>query len=75
MGRWQQARMDFTITLGLLAAFVAAGVFCGWRGSLPSQPAKGVRMMPWRGLMVGCAAGALLMLVHLANLAGIQTGR
>ena len=67
--------MDLNVTLGLLAAFVAAGVFCGWRGSLPSQPAKGVRMMPWRPLMVGCAVGALVMLVHLANLGGFQTGR
>ena len=67
--------MDFNVTLGLLAAFVAAGVFCGWRGSLPSQPAKGVRMMPWRPLMVGCAVGALVMLVHLANLMGFETGR
>ncbi|HEX5775198.1 MAG TPA: hypothetical protein VFX95_00825 [Caulobacteraceae bacterium] len=67
--------MDFNVTLGLLAAFVAAGVFCGWRGSLPSQPAKGVRMIPWRPLMVASAVGALVMLVHLANLAGIKTGR
>lgn len=67
--------MGFELTLGLLAAFVAAGLFCGWRGALPSQPAKGVRMIPWRPLMVVCAAGALLMLVHLANLAGFQTGR
>ena len=67
--------MDFNVTLGLLVAFVAAGVFCGWRGSLPSQPAKGVRMIPWRPLMVASAVGALVMLVHLANLAGFETGR
>ena len=67
--------MDFNVTLGLLAAFLAAGVFCGWRGSLPSQPAKGVRMVPWRPLMVASAVGVLVMLVHLANLGGFQTGR
>ena len=67
--------MDFNVTLGLLAAFVAAGVFCGWRGSLPSQPAKGVRMVPWRPLMVASAVGVLVMLVHLANLMGFETGR
>lgn len=67
--------MTFEVTLGLLAFFVLFGAFAGWRGSLPSQPAKGVRMIPWRPLMVACAAGALLMLVHLANLAGMQTGR
>ena len=67
--------MDFNVTLGLLAAFLAAGVFCGWRGSLPSQPAKGVRMVPWRPLMVASAVGVLVMLVHLANLMGFETGR
>ena len=66
--------MDLNVTLGLLAAFVAAGVFCGWRGSLPSQPAKGVRMVPWRPLMVASAVGVLVMLVHLANLMGFETG-
>lgn len=67
--------MTIQITLSLLIGFIVAGVFCGWRGAQPSQPAKGVRMMPWRPLMVICAAGALLMLVHLANLMGIKTGR
>lgn len=67
--------MDLKLTVGLLVAFLAAAVFCGWRGALPSQPAKGVRMIPWRPLMVACAVGAFLMLIHLVNLAGFQTGR
>jgi len=67
--------MDFPVTFALLAAFALVGVFCGWRGAQPSNPARGVRMTPWRPLMVGCALGVLLMLVHLANLAGVTTGR
>ena len=67
--------MDFKVTLGLFAAFIAVGVFCGWRGALPSQPARGVRMIPWRPLMVISAVGAFFMLIHLANLAGFHTGR
>lgn len=67
--------MDFNVTLGVFAAFVAVAVFCGWRGALPSQPAKGVRMIPWRPLMVASAVGAFLMLIHLVNLAGFTTGR
>lgn len=67
--------MDFQLTLGLLIGFVVVGGFCAWRGALPSQPAKGVRMMPWRPLMVICATGALLMLIHLINLMGVETGR
>lgn len=73
--RWQGARVDLTITLSLLAAFIAAAAFCGWRGALPSNPMKGPRLIPWRPLMVLSSAGALLMLVHLANLAGFKTGR
>ncbi len=67
--------MDFKVTLGLFLGFLAAAAFCGWRGALPSQPAKGVRMTPWRPLMVACTVGAFFMLIHLANLAGFQTGR
>jgi len=67
--------MNFEVTLALLIAFVALGAFCGWRGAQPSNPAKGVRMTPWRPLMVACTLGAVLMAVHLANLAGVKTGR
>jgi hypothetical protein len=32
-------------------------------------------MAPWRFLMLLGAAGALLLLVHLLNLIGVETGR
>ena len=67
--------MDYPLTLSLLAAFIAVAVVCGWRGALPSDPMRGVRLVPWRAIMVLSSAGALLMLVHLANLAGLHTGR
>jgi hypothetical protein len=67
--------MDYPLTASLLAAFVAVAAFCGWRGALPSDPMRGVRLVPWRAIMVLSSAGALLMLVHLANLAGLHTGR
>ena len=67
--------MDYPLTLSLLAAFIAVAAFSGWRGALPSDPMRGVRLIPWRAIMVLSSAGALLMLVHLANLAGFKTGR
>jgi len=67
--------MGYSATSILLAIFLAAAVFCGWRGALPSNPLKGVRMIPWRPLMVASAVGVFLMLVHLVNLAGLKTGR
>ncbi len=67
--------MDLHITLAVTAALVAFGVFAGWRGARPPSPQKGPRLVPWRFLMLLAAAGVLLMLVHLLNLAGFTTGR
>lgn len=69
------AALSLPATMILLAAGVAAAVFCGWRGALPSDPVRGPRLVPWRALMIAFVMLAFLMLVHLANLAGIETGR
>lgn len=63
--------MSLTTTLALLAAFVALAVFAGWRGAQPSQPHRGVRMIPWRLIMVSAAMAAFFLLVHLAALLGL----
>ena len=65
--------MDKTSTLALLAASVAFAVFAGWRGARPSEPSRGVRMIPWRFLMMLAAALAFFLLVHLAVLYGGPT--
>lgn len=67
--------MDLQLTLVILGALVAVGLFSGWRGARPPNPHKGPRLMPWRFLMLLAAAGALLMLVHVINLLGVTTGR
>ncbi len=64
------ADMDLSTTLILLAAALAMTVFAGWRGARPPDPWKGPRLIPWRFLMIGAAALALLLLVHLATLFG-----
>lgn len=64
--------MDLTVTLILLAAALSATLFCGWRGARAPDPMKGPRMIPWRFLMIGAAALALLLLIHLATLLGAQ---
>ena len=40
----------------VLAAVVALAVFAGWRGARPSQPHLGIRMVPWRFVMILAAA-------------------
>ena len=67
--------MDFHLTLGLAAVFAGVGVFAGWRGARPSDPVRGPRLIPWRFIMLMSAAAAVLMIVHLVNLAGMKTGR
>lgn len=62
--------MTLTTTLILLGAAVAVMVFCGWRGARAPDPFKGPRMIPWRFLMIGAAAVAMLLLIHLATLFG-----
>jgi hypothetical protein len=63
--------MNLTLTLGLIAAAVALAVFAGWRGARPSQPHLGVRMIPWRFIMILSAAIVVMLLVHLATLLGV----
>jgi len=64
--------MSLTTTLVLLGVALAVMVFCGWRGARPPDPFKGPRLMPWRFLMVGAAAIAMLLLIHLATLFGTE---
>jgi hypothetical protein len=67
--------MDLTLTLALDAAAIALAVLCGWRGARPADPNRGPRLMPWRALMALAAGAALMLTVHLVNLAGFHTGR
>ena len=67
--------MTLSVTLGLIAASLAIAVFAGWRGAQPPDPLKGVRMAPYRLIMVTAAAAVLILMVHLVNLLGVKTGR
>ena len=67
----------WSLPVTLVSAAVGLGltVLFGWRGSRPPDPQRGPRMVPWRFLMLLAAAWVLLMVVHLANLMGVETGR
>lgn len=59
------------VTLAAVGAVLAAlAVFAGWRGSRPPNPMKGPRLVPWRGIMVFAAAGAILIIAVLEKAAG-----
>jgi hypothetical protein len=67
--------MSTPLTLALLAFFVGLAFVCRWRGARPLDMTKGPRLIPWGGLMMICLVGCLLMLAHLFNLFGVETGR
>ncbi|PZR36331.1 hypothetical protein [Caulobacter segnis] len=66
--------MNLPLTLAACALFLALAIFCGWRGARPINVLKGPRLVPWRPLMMVCVVALMLMMVHLANLLGVQTG-
>lgn len=63
--------MSLPLTLALLLAAVALAVFAGWRGSRPWDPRRGVRMIPWRFVMLLSGAGVFILVIHLAALLGM----
>ena len=64
--------MTTSVTLAVMGAILAAGLFFGWRGARPPNLSRGPRMIPWRWLMLLCAAAELILLIHLlANLKGL----
>lgn len=66
--------MDLPLTIAAAVVFLALAVICGWLGARPINVLKGPRLMPWRPLMMVFVVGLMLMVVHLVNLLGVQTG-
>ena len=63
--------MDMTVTLALTAAALALAIFAGWRGARPWDPRRGVRMMPWRLIMLLAGAGVFILVIHVGTLLGM----
>lgn len=63
--------MSLPLTLALIVVAVALAVFAGWRGSRPWDPTRGVRMVPWRFIMLLSGAGAMILAIHLGTLMGV----
>jgi hypothetical protein len=66
--------MDLATTLIAAVTLLVLAAFFGWRGARPADVSKGPRMIPWRPMMMACAVGLMLMIVHLVNLLGVKTG-
>lgn len=65
--------MDLTVTIAVFAIAGALFAFGSWRSAQPADPLK-PRLIPWRPVIIISGVVGLLMLVHLVNLLGVQTG-
>lgn len=63
--------MSLTLTLALIVAALALAVFAGWRGARPWDPTRGVRMVPWRLIMLLSGAAVMILAIHLGTLMGV----
>jgi hypothetical protein len=67
--------MSLPVTLAALAVALGLTAAFGWLGARPPDLQRGPRLAPYRFLMLLAAAVCLVLLVHLVNLAGVETGR
>jgi len=64
---------DFYLTISGLA--ICAGVgFLSWKQHTRENNTLKPRMMPWRFIAMGCLATGFMLIVHLVNLFGFETG-
>ncbi|MGV8929828.1 MAG: hypothetical protein ACOH1E_08740 [Brevundimonas sp.] len=63
--------MSLSLTLVLLAGSFALAVFAGWRGSRPWDLRRGVRMIPWRFIMLLSGVAIMILAIHLGTLMGV----
>lgn len=64
---------DWIISLALLATAILLAIYANWKAGQPWDDMN-PRIIPWRLVLIMSAFVAILVLVHLANLAGIETG-
>lgn len=63
--------LTLPVTLALIAACLALAVFAGWRGARPWDPREGVRMAPWRLIMLLSGAAIFVLVIHVGGLLGV----
>lgn len=61
------------LTIVILIGAMGLGALCYHLGTRPHDKLT-PRMMPWKFLSFGFIATALMVLVHLVNLLGFETG-
>jgi len=65
--------LGFYPTIAILILCLVVIGLARWQQARPVELGR-VRMMPWTSVMIFAAFIALLMIVHLVNLGGVETG-
>lgn len=63
--------MSWTVTLIAAAFTLLVVIGCGWRGAMPPNFQRGPRLFPYRLVMLLSAGLLLMLIVHMASLAGL----
>ncbi len=64
---------DWIISLTAGAAFIGLGLFANSKlGTIRKDERP--HQVPWGLVMIGCVFGVLLVIVHLFNIIGVETG-
>lgn len=65
--------LDWIVSLLLLLATAALAVYANWKAGQPWNDLR-PRIVPWRLVLILSGFVLILILVHLVNLAGLETG-
>lgn len=65
--------LDWIISFCAAFALMGAGVAAHNRAGTPRKDGR-AHQVPWRGIMIGCVFGLFLVVVHMVNLLGVETG-
>ena len=66
--------LDWIISLSLAAGFVALGIFAQSKMGTVRKKDQRPHQVPWGLVMIGCVFAIFLIVVHLMNLLGVETG-
>lgn len=66
--------LDWIISLSAAACFIALGIHAHGKIGTIRKKDQRPHQVPWGLVMVGCVFGIFLVVVHLLNIVGVETG-
>ncbi len=71
---WIKRMLDGLISAGLACAFMALGIVAHSKMGTYRKADQRPHTLPWGLILIGCVFGLFLILVHVMNLIGVETG-